>query len=152
MAAAHVFALKRSGLREFLYAAVGAEPNGAMLSLISVFARRGTDPWQEALRLAELPRPEAIDSLALTIASMPNGSWSIPAATSIATRLIALLPAQAGRQMPLVSEKHAGRKPALKIVLAAVVALIAVAGAFGIYEIRIASPAGGQQVPGHGLP
>ena len=64
MASSDAFALRRSGLNEFLFAAVGAEANGTTLSLVSVFARLGNDPWQEAARLAELPKPEATESLA----------------------------------------------------------------------------------------
>jgi len=66
------------------------------LSVVSVFARLGNDPWQEAGRLAGLPKPEAIESLARIIASMPTSVWPLQAATTIATRLIALLPTQTG--------------------------------------------------------
>ncbi|HLY57225.1 MAG TPA: hypothetical protein VKS60_16800 [Stellaceae bacterium] len=133
MAIAHVFAMKQSGLNKFLHAAVGTEPNGVTLSLISVFTRRGTDPWQEALRLAMLPRTEAIDSLALAIAAVPTGSWSLPAATTIATRLVALLPTQPGSLLPVVNEKRAGLKPAVKLGLAAALVAVVVACAFGFY-------------------
>jgi hypothetical protein len=91
------FAFRRSGLSEFLFAPVGTEANGMTLSVPSVFARLGDDPWQEAGRLAQLSKPEAIESLARTIAGMPTSSWSIPSATAIATRLIALLPRQPGK-------------------------------------------------------
>lgn len=88
------FAFRRSGLSDFLFAPVGTEANGMTLSLVSVFARLGDDPWREAGRLAGLPKPEAIESLAQTIAAMPASLWPIPSATAIATRLIALLPRQ----------------------------------------------------------
>ena len=91
------FAFRRSGLSEFLFAPVGIEANGMTLSVVSVFARLGDDPWREAGRLAQLPKPEAIESLAQTIARMPTSSWPIPSATAIATRLIALLPRQPGK-------------------------------------------------------
>jgi hypothetical protein len=35
---------------------VGVEANGMTLSVLSTLARRGMDPWQEAERLAKLPR------------------------------------------------------------------------------------------------
>ena len=88
------FALRRSGLNQFLFAPVGKEANGMTLSVVSVFARLGNDPWQEAGRLAGLPKPEAIESLARIIASMPTSVWPLQAAMTIATRLIALLPTQ----------------------------------------------------------
>jgi len=62
------------------------------LSVISVFARLGNDPWQEASRLAMLPRSEATDSLARSIAGMPTSIWPLEAATTIAAGLIPLLP------------------------------------------------------------
>src|SRR5579863_8936243 len=92
-----VFALQRSGLNDFLFASVGTEPNGMTLSLVSVFARLGSDPWREAGRLDRLPTAEAITSLARTIAAMPMSVWALPDATTIATRLIALLPARSRR-------------------------------------------------------
>ena len=94
MPSSDAFALRRSGLNEFLFAAIGTEGNGMVLSVLSVFARLGHDPWKEAGRLAGLPKLEAAESLARTITSMPTSLWTLPAAREIATRLIALLPMQ----------------------------------------------------------
>jgi hypothetical protein len=94
MANSEVFALQNSGLNDFLLSTVGIEANGMALSVISVFARLGCDPWREAGRLASLQKPAAIDSLARTIASMPASMWPQPDATTIAARLIAALPAR----------------------------------------------------------
>ncbi len=68
-----------------------------MLSVISLFARQGSDPWREANRLAELPRAAAADSLAQAIADLPPGQWTLPDAAAIAARLIGLLPARPAR-------------------------------------------------------
>jgi hypothetical protein len=92
MPSTDAFALRRSGLNEFLFAAVGTEGNGMVLCLVSVFARLGHDPWQEAGRLAALPRVEATESLARTIAGMPCSDWPLSTAREIAARSIALLP------------------------------------------------------------
>ena len=94
MATSDVTALQRSDLNEFLFADVGLEANGMTLSVVSVFARQGRDPWSEAGRLAALPKLEATDSLARTIAAMPRGLWDLTAAGVIAVRLIGLLPAR----------------------------------------------------------
>lgn len=40
--------LQRSGLNDFLFVEIGMEPNGMTLSVVSVFARQGSDPWREA--------------------------------------------------------------------------------------------------------
>ena len=72
-----VSALQRSDLNEFLFADVGTEPSGMMLSVVSLFARQGNDPWREAGRLADLPKAAAADSLAHDIAEMPQGRWNL---------------------------------------------------------------------------
>ena len=94
MPSTDAFALRRSGLNGFLFADVGPEANGMTLSVISVLARMGNDPWAEAGRLARLPKTEATESLARSIAGMPASIWSQQAAMAVAARLVVLLPAQ----------------------------------------------------------
>jgi len=89
----NVFSLQYSSLNGFLFADVGVEANGMTLSVLSALARRGMDPWQEAERLAKLPRTDAVDGLAQIIATTPASRWSLPDARAIASRLVALLPA-----------------------------------------------------------
>ena len=117
MPSSDVFALRQSGLNEFLFAPVGTEANGMTLSLVSVFARLGNDPWLEAGRLAKLPKSEATESLARSITSMPTSIWPLQAATAIAARLIALLPTQSGesRRNPPASAYGAKAGPFLTI-------------------------------------
>lgn len=91
------FALGRSNLNGFLFADIGVEGSGMPLSVISALARQGLDPWQEAGRLAKLPREAATDGLARLIAAMPASLWAMPEATAIAARLVTLLPRQDGR-------------------------------------------------------
>lgn len=92
-----VTALQRSDLNQFLFADVGMEANGMTLSVMSMLARQGSDPWREAGRLAELTRAEATDVLAWTIAGMPRSLWSLPDAVAIAVRLTGLLPERPAR-------------------------------------------------------
>ena len=94
MASPDVTALQRSDLNQFLFADIGTEANGMTLSVMSVFARRGTDPWTEAGRLAILPKADAAESLARMIVGMPKSLWSPPDASVIAERLIGLLPSR----------------------------------------------------------
>ena len=77
----------------FLYAAVREDPDGAPLTVLSVFARLDIDPWEEAARLAQLPG-EAAALVALTglISALPTGSVTPPDSGTIAARLITLLP------------------------------------------------------------
>jgi hypothetical protein len=122
-----VTAFQRSDLNAFLFADVGTEANGMTLSVVSVFARQGSDPWGEAGRLADLPKAEATDSLARTIAAMPRSLWDLPAAIVIAVRLTGLLPARPARAAVL---RVAGQLPSARA--AVVLICIAFAAAFGI--------------------
>lgn len=88
-----VFALKNSGLDAFLYADVGTELNGSALTILSMIARLGRDPWAEAARWATLPRAGAIESLAQSIGDMPLTPSALADARAIAVRLVQLLPA-----------------------------------------------------------
>ena len=104
MANTDAYALQRSDLNRFLFADVGVEASGMTLSVLSTLARRGTDPWQEAARLAKLPRNAAVEGLARIIAAMPSSLWSLPDATVIAARLVALLPSRTGGDPPEVKK------------------------------------------------
>jgi hypothetical protein len=88
------FALKNSGLNEFLFAEVGTELNGSPLTVLSVLARLGLDPWAEAARWAKLPPKALRDTLARSIAQMPLSEQAINEAPQTASRLIRLLPEQ----------------------------------------------------------
>jgi hypothetical protein len=100
VASSDVTALQRSDLNQFLFADVGTEASGMTLSVMSVLARQGSDPWREAGRLADLPQAEATDSLARTIAGMPKSLWKLPDAVVIAARLTGLLPARPQKGTP----------------------------------------------------
>jgi hypothetical protein len=67
------FSLLHSDLNDFLFAAVGDEPNGMPLSVISALTRLGVDPWDEAARLAALPKVLAAEALAPMIARLSVG-------------------------------------------------------------------------------
>ena len=89
-------AMPINSLERFVYADVAHEPNGMALSVLSALARRGLDPWQEARRLAELPAPAAVDRLAHTLVGLPLMRSSLDDATTVARRLVTLLPPAPG--------------------------------------------------------
>jgi hypothetical protein len=41
---------------DFLFAPVGEDRNGTLLSVISALTRLDVDPWQEAVSLAHMPK------------------------------------------------------------------------------------------------
>src|SRR5476649_443382 len=74
----------------FLFAPVGDDGNGMLLSVLSALARLDVDPWQEAANLARLPGSTAIERLTSLIAALPGRPASQPDPGTIAARLIAL--------------------------------------------------------------
>jgi len=81
----------RKDFDEFLFSSVGNDANGNPLTLLTVLARLGVDPWEEAADLAHLSREPAMQRLASRLEAMPNGPSSAADTVNIATRLIALL-------------------------------------------------------------
>ena len=79
----------------FLFATIGDERDGPLLSVVSALARLEVDPWKEAASLARMPRDQAKQRLTSLIASLPKGATTSLSPEIIAARLIALLP-QAG--------------------------------------------------------
>jgi hypothetical protein len=88
-----VFSLRNSPFNDFLFAPIGEEENGVVLTALSALARSGVDPWDEAARLSQLSRETATKRLTTMISGLlPNGRWAQSTAGNIAARLIALLP------------------------------------------------------------
>lgn len=92
MSTSDVFALDNSGLNTFLFAEVGTETNGSMLTVLSVLARLGQDPWDQAARWAGLPKATIVDRLTECIRQMPLSEQALSDANGTAQRLIQLLP------------------------------------------------------------
>jgi hypothetical protein len=78
----------------FLFARIGEDSEETPLSVLSVLARLGIDPWEEAARLAQLPRLAAAERLASMIAAIPGASSAYLDARTVSDRLISLLPAR----------------------------------------------------------
>ena len=85
---------------DFLFAPIGEDRNGMLLSALSALARLDLDPWQEAAKLAGWPRETAIQRLASLIAGLPDGPSMHQDPGTIAARPIALLPRPASSDIP----------------------------------------------------
>jgi hypothetical protein len=100
--------MKRSGaisslaseFDDFLLAPIGDDNNGMQLSVLSALARLDVDPWEQAATLALLPADAATRKLAGMIAALPPGPTARPESTTIAARLIPLLPGRVSCQVP----------------------------------------------------
>ena len=95
----------------FLFAQVGEERNGMLLSVLSALARLDVDPWQEAARLARLPAESATQRLTSLLKSLPDVVPPRRDPSTIAARLIGLLPRPAE---PDRSPKPAGASATAK--------------------------------------
>jgi hypothetical protein len=116
-----VSALLGSEFDSFLFAPIGEERNGMLLSVLSALARRDVDPWQEAGKLALLPEETATTQLASFITSLPDGSSIYPDPTAIAARLIALLPRSAASSVsPHKISRGTGAAPNFRSVISLV--------------------------------
>src|ERR1700679_1462339 len=76
----------------FLFASVGEDRHGQLLSVISVLARSDLDPWLEAVGLARMSRGQATARLCGLIAALSDRPPSGRPIDAIAGELVALLP------------------------------------------------------------
>jgi hypothetical protein len=91
---------RRSEFDAFLFAPIGEEKNGMLLSVLSALARLGLDPWREAAELARMPKQTAKQRLTSLIEALPDAPSTRPEPETISTRLIALLPRGASSSIP----------------------------------------------------
>jgi hypothetical protein len=110
----------------FLFAAL-CEDDEISLTVLSLLARQDFDPRQEAARLAQLSKEQAISSLASKIWKSDSERWSSSEASILAMRLIELLPSHGSN-----SGSHAAEQPSggmiLWVVLGTLLGSIAVSG------------------------
>ena len=91
----HLLFLFEHKFDEFLFTPIGEEESGMMLNVMSAFARRNVDPWEEAARLSRLPRDVATRELCAMIAELPSRA-NRASPRAIAERLMSPLPLSAG--------------------------------------------------------
>ena len=76
----------------FLFAPVCEEANGMPLSVLSALVRMNIDPWEEAARLAAMPKDIAEKTLVSTFYLVSASIGRPSEAASTAVRLVGLLP------------------------------------------------------------
>ena len=101
-----------SRLDNFLFAEIGTGESGATLTMISAFARCGSDPWVEAARLSALPRAGAAEALSQFLGKMPSAWCDLSDRPATTARLLNLLPSTDVR-IPVVPS----RRPDLRVFL-----------------------------------
>ena len=86
------FSTLNASYDNFLFAPVCEETNGMRLSVLSALARMNVDPWDEATRLAAMPKAIAEKTLLSILDAVSGRSLKSPEAAAIAARLVQLLP------------------------------------------------------------
>jgi hypothetical protein len=126
------FSLLHSDLNDFLFAFVGDQRNGMPLNVVSALTRLGVDPWEEAARLAALPKALAAEALAPMIAQLPIFRRQQSDNLVISQRLIELLPT--GQQAATPGPEQAGAKEKKYFDTVMVLACLAL-GAAALYAV-----------------
>ena len=86
-----------SEFSNFLFAPIGQDNNGMPLSVLSALARQDVDPWDEAAKLTQLPKEEAVSQLVSLLGALPRATLASADRVTTATRLLALLPGRQGQ-------------------------------------------------------
>ena len=94
-----------SRLENFLFAEIGIGESGGTLTMISVLARCGSDPWIEAARLSALPRAGAAEALSLLLGNMPSAWCNLSDRPATTARLLKLLPGNEVRIPAVLSRR-----------------------------------------------
>jgi hypothetical protein len=94
-----------SRLENFLFAEIGTGESGVTLTMISAFARCGSDPWVEAARLSALPRAGAAEALNLFLGKMPSAWCNLSDRPATTARLLKLLPITEARIPAVLSHR-----------------------------------------------
>jgi hypothetical protein len=82
----------------FLYASVGEDRNGNVVTVLSTLARLGVDPWDEAADLSDLARADARNRLGALLSRFNDVPALVREHGSMTARLLELLPKNSGRE------------------------------------------------------
>ena len=120
----------------FLFEPLGDDRNGVPLALASILGRMSLDPWSEAASLAAMPTHVAAHKLASIIEAMPNQVVPRVESSTLAERLIRLLPKRPGpaapATQPLADARAIERRPLFRyLVWLALFCVLLIAARFG---------------------
>ena len=120
----------------FLFEPLGDDRNGVPLALASILGRMSLDPWSEAASLAAMPTDVAAHKLASIIEAMPHQVVPRVESSTLAERLIRLLPKRPGpaapATQPLADARATERRPLYRyLVWLALFCVLLIAARFG---------------------
>lgn len=96
----------------FLYAPLGEDRRGSSVTVLSMLARLGIDPWGEASELSRLPEVAARQRLEALMVRFHDVSTRAPDRSGIVSSLLALLP----RRVTTASSPRAGNSAKLSLL------------------------------------
>jgi hypothetical protein len=106
------------------------------LSVLSALARQDLDAWQEAARLAQLPKDHAVNSLASTIWKSDSERWSPSEASIAAARLVELLPSHHSRRNSSIANEDSSSKLMMWLVYSIIFGSVAISGSLTQQSIK----------------
>ena len=121
----------------FLFEPLGDDRNGVPLALASILGRMSLDPWSEAASLAAMPTDVAAHKLASIIEAMPHQVVPRVESSTLAERLIRLLPKRppgpaVPATQPLADARATERRPLFRyLVWLALFCVLLIAARFG---------------------
>lgn len=83
---------RKPDFESFLFADIGTQPNGLPLTVLSLLARAGVDPWSEAERLSKMSSIAAVSYMMSEINRAPALYRSNVDVAQLAQDLVARLP------------------------------------------------------------
>lgn len=119
----------------FLFAPL-RENGETPLSVLSTLARQDLDAWQEAARLAQLPKDHAVNSLASTIWKSDSERWSPSEASIAAARLVELLPSHNARRNSSIATEDSSSKLMMWLVYSIIFGSVAISGSLTQQSIK----------------
>lgn len=91
----------------FLGTNIGEDSTGANITVLSMFARLGLDPWDEASDLAAMPNGPAQKRLGVLIERFKDVPTQVEDRRKVASELLALLPQKVDARKPAAGDKTA---------------------------------------------
>lgn len=109
----------------FLYASVGEDRNGSVVTVLSTLARLGLDPWNETAELVTLGRDAARSRLGALLARFRDVPTLKSDHETVARELVQLLPdSPPSRAFKRAASTAAERRPGKSVAVWAALAIV----------------------------
>ena len=125
----------------FLYASIGEDRNGNIVTVLSTFARLGLDPWKEAAEVSTLGREAGRERLALLLSRFRDVPTLGRDYGAVAQELILLLPERSTLHAKSLAGSFVAKAPLISpslilaiLIILLIVAQVVLAGARGSGE------------------